>query len=239
MSFEGKSVVVMGAGAGMGQATAKEYGRRGAKVVVADIDAPAANRVVDAIRSEGGTAEAHEMDLRKREDVFGTIDAAVELFGGLDILANVGAVYPNASVDQMSEEFWDDVLGVDLKGPLFACQAAVPHLKKSGGVIVNVSSGAAFYAIPGLAAYSAAKAGLVALGRVVALEAGPSIRLNTVLPGPTLTQGAQAVAGFALPLLGRPLDPQEIADVIVWVSSDAASALNGALLRVDAGHMIL
>ena len=179
------------------------------------------------------------MDLRKREDVFGTIDAAVELFGGLDILANVGAVYPNASVDQMSEEFWDDVLGVDLKGPLFACQAAVPHLKKSGGVIVNVSSGAAFYAIPGLAAYSAAKAGLVALGRVVALEAGPSIRLNTVLPGPTLTQGAQAVAGFALPLLGRPLDPQEIADVIVWVSSDAASALNGALLRVDAGHMIL
>ena len=104
MSFEGKSVVVMGAGAGMGQATAKEYGRRGAKVVVADIDAPAANRVVDAIRSEGGTAEAHEMDLRKREDVFGTIDAAVELFGGLDILANVGAVYPNASVDQMSEE---------------------------------------------------------------------------------------------------------------------------------------
>ena len=239
MSFEGKSVVVMGAGAGMGQATAKEYGRRGAKVVVADIDAPAANRVVDAIRSEGGTAEAHEMDLRKRKDVFGTIDAAVELFGGLDILANVGAVYPNASVDQMSEEFWDDVLGVDLKGPLFACQAAVPHLKKSGGVIVNVSSGAAFYAIPGLAAYSAAKAGLVALGRVVALEAGPSIRLNTVLPGPTLTQGAQAVAGFALPLLGRPLDPQEIADVIVWVSSDAASALNGALLRVDAGHMIL
>ncbi len=182
MSFEGKSVVVMGAGAGMGQATAKEYGRRGAKVVVADIDAPAANRVVDAIRSEGGTAEAHEMDLRKREDVFGTIDAAVELFGGLDILANVGAVYPNASVDQMSEEFWDDVLGVDLKGPLFACQAAVPHLKKSGGVIVNVSSGAAFYAIPGLAAYSAAKAGLVALGRVVALEAGPSIRLIPFCP---------------------------------------------------------
>ena len=239
MSFEGKSVVVMGSGAGMGEATAKEYGRRGAKVLVADIDAPAASRVVEAIRSEGGTAEAHEMDLRSRADVFGTIDRAVELFGGLNVLANVGAIYPNAMVEEMTEEFWDDMMAVDLKGPLFACQAALPHLKKTYGAIVNVASGAAFYAIPGLAAYSAAKAGLVGLGRVVALEAGPTVRLNTVLPGPTLTQGAQAVAGFALPLLGRPLDPQEIADVIVWVSSDDASAVNGALLRVDAGHQIL
>jgi NAD(P)-dependent dehydrogenase (short-subunit alcohol dehydrogenase family) len=239
MSFEGKSVVVMGSGAGMGEATAKEYGRRGAKVLVADIDASAANRVAEAIRGEGGTAEAHEMDLRSRADVFGTIDKAVGLFGGLNVLANVGAIYPNAMLDEMTEEFFDDMLAVDVKGPLFGCQAALPHLKKTHGAIVNVASGAAFYAIPGLAAYSAAKAALVALGRSVALEAGPTVRLNTVLPGPTLTQGAQAVAGFELPLLGRPLDPQEIADVIVWVSSDDASAVNGALLRVDAGHQIL
>ena len=181
------------------------------------------------------------MDLRKRADVFGTIDAAVELFGGLDILANVGAVYPQSPVEEMTEEFWDDVLSVDLKGPLFACQAAVPHLKKSGGVIVNVSSGAGFYAIPGLAAYSAAKAGLVALGRVIALEAGPSIRLNTVLPGPTATRGTGGGerAETNVPLLGRRLQPEELADVIVWVSSDAASALNGALLRVDGGYTIL
>jgi NAD(P)-dependent dehydrogenase (short-subunit alcohol dehydrogenase family) len=241
MGFEGKSVVVMGAAAGMGEATSKEYARQGAKVLVADIDVPAATGVVEAIRSEGGTAEVHEMDLRRRADVFGTIDRAVELFGGLDVLANVGAVYPQSMIEEMTEEFWDDVLGVDLKGPLFACQAALPHLKKSHGAIVNVSSGAGFYAIPGLGAYAAAKAGLAALGRVVALEAGPTIRVNTVLPGPTATRGTggRERPETNVPLLGRRLTPQELADVIVWVSSDAASAVNGALIRVDGGYAIL
>ena len=192
MGFEGKSVIVVGAGSGMGEAAALEYGRRGASVLVADLNAGAAKRVVDVIRGDGGTAETFQFDLRNRPEVAGMVAAAVDLFGGVDVLANVGAIYPNAPFSEMTEEFWDNVLGVDLKGPLFTMQAALPYLQERQGNVVNVASGAAFYAIPGLAAYSAAKAGLAALGRVVALESSPTVRVNTVVPGPTLTGGVQA-----------------------------------------------
>ncbi len=239
MSLAGKSVVVIGAGAGIGKATAQAYANEGSRVLVADIDDETAGQTVHEIRSDGGSAEAFHMDLRRKDDVFATIDAAIGHFGRLDVLANVGAIYPTAPVEEMSEEFWDDVFAVDLKGPLFACQAALPHMKKDGGVIVNVASGAAFYGIPGLAAYSAAKAGIVALTRVVALEAGTNVRVNTVVPGPTATANIKPLPEIANPLLGRVLEAGEIADVIVWISSDAASVVNGAIFRVDGGFMML
>jgi NAD(P)-dependent dehydrogenase (short-subunit alcohol dehydrogenase family) len=258
MRFEGKSVIVVGAGSGMGEAAALEYGRRGASVLVADLNDGGAKRVVDVIRGVGGTAEPFQFDLRNRSEVAAMVAAAVDLFGGVDVLANVGAIYPNARFSEMTEEFWDNVLGVDLKGPLFTMQAALPHLKERAGNIVNVASGAAFYAIPGLAAYSAAKAGLAALGRVVALESSPTVRVNTVVPGPTLTGGVQAGRAAraerearerdsgraATPSSGtattaRWLAPSEVAAAIVWLSSEGAAAVNGALLRVDAGHVML
>jgi NAD(P)-dependent dehydrogenase (short-subunit alcohol dehydrogenase family) len=258
MGFEGKSVIVVGAGAGMGEATALEYGRRGASVLVADLDAEQALRVAEVIHAAGGTAQPYAFDLRKPAEVQAMVNAAVEDFGGIDVLANVGAIYPHAHVDEMSEEFWDNLFAIDLKGPLVAMQAALPHLKKREGNIVNVASGAAFYAIPGLAAYSAAKAGLAALGRVVALESSPLVRVNTVVPGPTMTAGVRAgeaaraareaqeqvasrpqTPSSSASTIGRWLDPSEIADVIVWVSSEQAGAVNGAILRVDAGHMML
>ena len=256
MPFEGKSVVVVGAASGMGKAAALEYGRRGANVLAADLDGAMAQDVVNAIRAAGGKAESYQFDLRSRSEVEKMISAAVDCFGGIDVLANVGAIYPRALVAEMEEDFWDNVFAVDLKGPLFCMQAAIPHLKKRSGNIVNVASGAAFYAIPGLAAYGSAKAGLVALGRVVALECSPHVRVNTVVPGPTMTPGVEAGGirsvsrsekDSALPntpssdpsTIGRWLDPSEIADVIVWVSSDKATAVNGALLRVDGGHVML
>lgn len=237
MSLQGKVVVVTGAGAGMGEAAALEYGRRGAHVVAADIDLEAATRTSKAVRADGGTAEARRMDLRVRQEVSDAVNGAVDAYGRLDILANVGAIYPRCQIAEMTDEFWDNVFAVDLKGPLFACQAALPHLQKSRGVIVNVASGAAFYPIAGLAAYSAAKAGLIALGRALALESGGAVRVNTVVPGPTRTQGTGGTN--PVPLLGRSLDPKEIADVIVWVSSDAARAVNGALFRVDGGYVMI
>jgi NAD(P)-dependent dehydrogenase (short-subunit alcohol dehydrogenase family) len=239
MNLDGKSVVVTGAGSGMGKAAALEYGRRGSNVLVADLDEETATQTATAIREAGGTAECFQMDLRRKSDIHGMVSAAVERFGRLDVLANVAAVYPHCPVEDMTEEFWDNVFAIDLKGQLFACQAALPHLKESHGVIVNVASGAAFYAIPGLAAYGAAKAGLVALSRAIALEARPDVRINTVLPGPTASHDLSGEFPNPPPLLGRRLYPEEIADVIVWVSSDEASAVNGALLRVDAGYMML
>jgi NAD(P)-dependent dehydrogenase (short-subunit alcohol dehydrogenase family) len=246
MAFQGKSVIVTGAGSGIGEATALAYGRQGAKVLVADIDAEAAVRTSDAIRGSGGTAEAHRVDLRRRDEVFAMVAAAVDRFGAIDILSNVAGIYPGAAVEQMTEALFDHVIGVNLKGPLFACQAALPLMNERGGAIVNVASGAAFYAIRGLSAYAAAKGGLVSLTRVVALEAGPKVRVNTVIPGPTATGGVRAGEGRrtadaarTAPSIQRWLDPAEIADVILWVSSDAASAVNGAFLRVDGGNHML
>jgi pteridine reductase len=184
MSFQGRSVVVVGAGSAVGEAVALAFTRLGASVLDADVD------------------------------------TAIERFGALDVLVNVTALSPNCPVEELTEKQWDDVFAVELKGPLFACQAAVPHMKERGGAIVNVVSGAAFSPVAGLAASGAAQAGLVALGRVVAIEAGPQVRVNTVVVEPTT-------------------EPAEIADVIVWVASDAALAVNGALLRVDGGHSML
>jgi 3-oxoacyl-[acyl-carrier protein] reductase len=249
MTFRGKSVVVTGAGSGMGAATALAYGREGANVLVADINAETAGSTVDAIRQGGGRAEAFCVDMRVRDQVFAMIDAAIDHFGVVDVLANVAGIFPGVPLQEMTEAFLDDVIGVDLKGPLFACQAAVPHMSQRGGAIVNVASGAAFYAIPRLGAYAAAKGALVSMARVVALEAGPKIRVNTVIPGPTATRGvhggqgqaarpADAAARMAA-AIQRWLAPEEIADVILWVSSDAASGVNGAFLRVDGGHHML
>lgn len=240
MNLQDKIVVVTGGGAGMGKATAVEYGRQRSRVLVADIDLDAAEHTASSIREAGGTADAFRVDLRSKSDVYAMVQAAISHFGGLDILTNVAAVYPHCAIEEMSEEFWDEILAVDLKGSLFACQAALSHLRKSQGSIVNVGSGAAFYAIPGLAAYGAAKAGLVALSRSIAREAYPDVRVNTVLPGPTATRDISSTKlPNPPPLLGRRLYPEEVADVIVWVSSDAASAVNGALLRVDGGYMML
>jgi NAD(P)-dependent dehydrogenase (short-subunit alcohol dehydrogenase family) len=240
VNLNGKVAVVTGAGSGMGKAAAREYGRQGCSVLVADKDFDSACRTESEIASDGGTAKAFQMDLRRKDEVFSMIDAAVDLFGKIDILGNVAGVYPPAPFEEMTDEYWDDMLAVDLKGQMHACRAALPHLKRQHGAIVNVSSGAAFYALPGLAAYGAAKAGLVALGRVIALEASPYVRVNTVLPGPVASNEAIAARGLpATPLLGRPLGPEEVADVIVWVSSDEAAAVNGALLRVDGGHVMI
>lgn len=244
MRFDGKVVLVTGAAVGgMGRAAAQLFALEGAMVVVADIDSAAADDAVKEIADTGGSAQAYQVDLRDRPQVFSMIDEIVATSGGLDVLANVAGIYPHASFEDMSEEFFNDVLAIDLKGPMFACQAAVHHMAARGGVIVNVASGAAFYGIKGLAAYSAAKGGLVAMSRVLAVEAGPKVRVNVVAPGSTAHPGRQSLltdtpVSRDLPLTTRWLSPSEVAEVIVWCASAEASGVNGALIRVGARRML-
>ena len=247
MRFSGKVVIVTGAGSGIGRAAALLYGTEGARVLAADIDADSASETALSIRDAGGEAGPFQVDLCGRAQAHAMVEAAVETYGQLDVLANVAAIYPRSPVAEMTEEFLDHVLAVDLKGPFFACQAALPAMQaQGGGVIVNVASGAAFMGLEELAAYSAAKGGLVSVGRVIALEAARhGIRLNTVVPGRTETPGVRAAGGpipetsDALPANERWMQPEEIAEVIVWCSSDAAHMVNGALLRVDGGWQML
>ena len=245
MRFSGKAVVVTGAGAGMGRATALHYAREGARVLTADIDEGTAGKTAEEIRKAGGEATPHQVDVSAPEEARAMVQAAVRAFGRIDVLANVAGIYPSLPIDQVTEEHWDLVLGVDLKGPFFAAQAAVAQMKAQGdgGVIVNVASGAAFHPYPGLAAYSAAKGGLVAVSRTLAAEAAPyGIRVNTVVPGPTATPGLKARraadpgSGDAISSV---MTPEQIAETILWCSSDAAGMVNGALLRVDGGHRML
>jgi 3-oxoacyl-[acyl-carrier protein] reductase len=246
--FSGKVVIVTGAAAGIGRAAALRYGREGASVFAADLDQAGAEDTAATIRRDGGAARAYRVDLSSRRAAQAMVDAAVAAFGRLDVLANVAGIYPDAPVEEVDEDDWDRVLAVDLKGPFFACQAAVCQMKAQGegGAIANVASGAAFHGLRGLVAYSAAKGGVVAMSRVVAVEAAAyGVRVNTVVPGPTDTPGYRVRHTGDLdiqelpPLLGRQIAPEEIAATIVWCTSDAARALNGALVRVDGGRGIL
>ena len=247
MRFRGKTVVVTGAGVGgMGRATAMLFAKEGANVVVADIEPDAADDAAAAITAAGGIAKPHRVDLRDRAQVFRMIDQTVDTFGGLDVLANVAGIYPHSPAGEMSEEFFDGVIAVDLKGPIFTCQAALRHMAERGGAIVNVASGAAFYGIGGLAAYSAAKAGLVAFSRVLAIEARPKVRVNVVAPGSTAHPGrdwevstrVKIDTSEELPLTHRWLMPSHIAEAVVWCSSPEAAAVNGAIVRVGARQML-
>ena len=245
--FADKVVIVTGAGSGIGRAAALLYGREGARILAADIDVGSAGKTAEEIRGAGGEADPFHVDLSSRAQAHAMVEAAVDAFARLDVLANVAGIYPRAPVDEVTEEHLDHVLAVDLKGPFFACQAAVRAMKaQGGGVIVNVASGAAFYGLPEHAAYSAAKGGLVSVGRVIAVEAAQhGIRLNTVVPGRTDTPGVRAGGASipetenAVPTNERWMRPEEIAEVIVWCSSDDAGMVNGALLRVDGGWQML
>jgi NAD(P)-dependent dehydrogenase (short-subunit alcohol dehydrogenase family) len=248
MPFSDKVALVTGAGSGIGHAAALLYGREGARVFAADVNEAAARATASAIEADGGRATAHQVDLSSRAAAHAMVAAAVAAFGRVDILANIAGIYPTTPVETATEEDWDRVLAVDLKGPFFACQAAVLQMKAqgSGGVIVNVASGAAFFGIAGLAAYSAAKGGVVSMSRVVAVEAAPyNVRVNIIAPGTTNTPGWQERHGGATedptasPLLGRALVPEEIARAILWSSSDNAAAVNGAIFRVDGGKYML
>lgn len=248
MRFRDRSVLVTGAGSGIGRATALGYAAEGARVLAVDIDAEAAEGTVREIRSNGGAAAVFEADLAGRAAAHGAVEAAVAHFGRLDALANVAAIYPRLPLEEIDEKSLQRVLAVDLVGPLFACQAAVARMKAQGGggSIVNVASGAAFHPFAGQAMYAAAKGGLVSMTRVLALEAAPHrIRFNTVVPGSTDTPGTRALpdaqpdTSEALPLGRRWLRPEQVAEVILWCSSDAAGMVNGALVRVDGGQRML
>jgi NAD(P)-dependent dehydrogenase (short-subunit alcohol dehydrogenase family) len=237
--------VARGAAAGSGRATALEFARAGAQVALVDVDGAGAEKVAREIEEAGGKGSAHAADLSRIEEIRGVFRRVLERHGRIDALANVAAIYPTANALEVDEQHWDRVLGLDLRGVFFCCQEALRHMLERGeGAIVNVASGAAFRPILGFIAYSAAKAGLVGMTRVLALEvARRGVRINVVAPGHTETDGVlgsmppdeRQAAARHLPS-GRWLAPDEVAAAIVYLCSDAASGVHGAILHVNAGN---
>jgi NAD(P)-dependent dehydrogenase (short-subunit alcohol dehydrogenase family) len=245
--LEGGSVVVTGAGSGIGRATALRFAAEGARVVVADINLEAAESVVAEIAAAGGTAVAVTGDLSEQTVVDDVVATALNTFGSLDVLVNNAGIMDSMSAAaDVSDAEWERVIRVNLTAPFLLTRAALPHmLAKGKGVIVNTASEASRRGSAAGAAYTASKHALIGLTRSVAVmyrDAG--IRANAVAPGGTATgiavtadftaHGPQALATYRNNV-GRPAEADEQAAVIVFLASDAASNINGVVLPVDNG----
>ncbi|MEU5320905.1 SDR family NAD(P)-dependent oxidoreductase [Streptomyces sp. NPDC021056] len=241
--FEGYGVLITGAARGIGAATARRFAEEGARVLVTDIDVPAAEQTAATLREQGLVARAFGCDVGDRADVEAAVEHAVGAFGSLDVLVN-NAFHctPDAPLfeDEPDDE-WTRDLDITLTGAYRCCRAALPHLAASGrGAIVNVGS------VNGLTdfgnhAYSAAKAGLGSLTRTLAGHAAPrGVRVNLVAPGTVRTtawegrEGDLARARELYPL-GRVGEPEDIAAAILFLASRDASWITGATLPVDGG----
>jgi 2-hydroxycyclohexanecarboxyl-CoA dehydrogenase len=246
MMLEGKTTVVTGAAHGIGEATALRYAEEGANVCLADLDLEGATSVAKACLERGVEAFAVQFDQRSSASVAEMVATAAARFGRIDVLANVAGIYPGSRIVNTSNELWDDVLRNNLTGVFYCCRAVLPGMiAAGGGSIVNIASGAAVKPLEGLAAYSASKGGLASFSRVLALEAAPLVRVNVVAPGPTLTHGIKA-AGLASErdtaelnasmIMDRWGRPEEIADMIVFLSSDRASFVTGQMIHVNGGR---
>jgi 3-oxoacyl-[acyl-carrier protein] reductase len=242
MKLMDRVAIVTGGGAGIGEATSLLFALEGAKVVVADIDIKGAERVTGLIKEKGGEAIPFKVDVRNAAEVTNMVGAAIKSFGGLDILVNNAGVNRDAIAKRMTEEQWDFVLDVNLKGTFLCCQAAsIPMMEKKYGRITNTSSIGSLGNI-GQANYSASKAGVIGLTKTLALElARYNILVNCVAPGATKTQMTAGIppeisAKFqdGIPLK-RFAEPAEIAAMHLFFAGAEASYITGQVIFVDGG----
>lgn len=236
----GKTAVITGAGSGLGRATAELFHREGARVVLGDVS----GKQDEVAAALGDGAVAVQVDVRERDQVAVLVQTAIESFGALDVVANVagvdGDLIPSADV---SDEEFERVLDINLKGPWRVMQAAVPVMAaRGGGAIVNVASSGAVKAFPLMGAYATSKAGLIALSRAFAVETiGQGIRVNVVNPGAIDTPLARALppeyqeAAVTATPIKRYADPREIAEAILFLASDASSFAMASVVTVDGG----
>ncbi len=247
MDMTGKIAAVTGAASGIGKRAALLYAEHGAKVALIDINADGAAQVARQIEDTGGEAKAFTADLSKPDDARRVIADITAHFGRLDALANVAAIYPRAGVLDATEEHWDKVMDLNVRGVFFTSQAAMKVMtEQKSGAIVNIASGAAFRPLENMVAYCTAKAGLLGMSRVLALEGAPhGVRVNTVAPGHTASETIltyntrESLKEMAQDLVSkRWLEPEEIAQGVVFLSSDAASGINGAILNINGGNFM-
>lgn len=246
-------MVVTGAASGIGRAIAVTAGAAGARVVVSDVQAAEGEATAELVRAAGGEAIFVACDVSKPDEAQALIEAAVARYGKLDALVNnAGVAGGGTRAHELDIDAWDAVLAVNLRGPFLCSKYALPHLMTSRGAVVNVASTYGLIGAPLSAAYCASKGGLVNLTRQLAVDYGPDgVRVNAVCPGyidtdmgggrarlaPEERDAAQArrEANAARQPLGRQAQPEEVARVVVFLASEAASFMTGSIVTVDGG----
>jgi NAD(P)-dependent dehydrogenase (short-subunit alcohol dehydrogenase family) len=239
--FAGKVAMVTGAGHGIGRAVAERFGADGACVAVNDVDEVRAAEVARAI---GGEAMAIAADVSSRAQVDAMFDAVLARFGAVDVLVNnAGNIHAARHFLEGDEEWWDQMLGVNLKGA-FLCSHRAAHImaRRGSGVIISMSSGGATRAHRGNVAYDASKGGIEAMTRAMALDLAPyGVRVNAVVPGLILTYDLSAEdaaeRGKVVPM-GRLGLPEDLAGPTVFLASEDARYITGACLVVDGGVLV-
>jgi NAD(P)-dependent dehydrogenase (short-subunit alcohol dehydrogenase family) len=239
--------IVTGSGSGIGRATAQLFSREGAEVTVLDRNKTAGEETVELIRAAGGDAAFIMADVSRASDIQKAVDSTVERYGKVNVLVNNAAVQVLAKLVETSEEAWDEVHNVNLKGVFLGCKFAIPAmLRAGGGTIVNMASVLGFVGDPDLAAYCAAKGGVIALTRVAALTYGSQgIRVNCICPGDVETPLVQDYFDkdpdperlresiYSKYALRRIATPQEIANAALFLASDESSFVTGSTMVVD------
>ncbi len=250
MRLKDKVAIITGAGAGIGQAAALLFAKEGAKVVTADLDPKAGKETLNQIKKDGGNGLFMKVNVAKVKDVKKMVEETLKHFGKIDILVNNAGIYTKGDVVTTSEENWDRILDVNLRGVYLCSKYTVPEMiKKGGGSIVNVASEAGLVGIKNQVVYNVSKAAVIMLTKSMAVDfADRGIRVNNVCPGTTETPLVRAAiqkeknpkkARRALEecrpanRLGR---PEEIASAILYMASDDSGYAIGSSLVIDGGY---
>jgi len=249
-AFAGKVAFVTGAGSGIGRAAALAFAREGASVVVADRSAESNQETARMIEELGPRALSVTCDVTRTEDVKAALDKAVEAFGHLDFaFNNAGSEQPSTATAHLTEQEWNRIIGINLRGIFLCVKYEIPLLlQNGGGVIVNTSSGAGVKGFKGQAAYAAAKHGVIGLTKSAALDyASQNIRINAICPGIVATSMMDRFTGgksegrervIAQEPVGRMGTAEEIAAAVVWLCSEPAAFMIGHAMVMDGGQTV-
>ena len=245
MRLKDKVAVVTGSSRGIGRAIALEFAKQGARLVVTyNREAAQADAVVQQILSGGGEAFAAQLEVRDRQSVREVFTAAYERFGRIDVLVNNAGINKRGFFDEITDEDWDLIMAVNLKGPFVCCQEVFPYMiKQKGGRIINIASVAGQYHGPKTVHYAVSKAGLISLTKVIARYGAPhNILVNAVAPGIILTDqtrdelegpGGEVIVGMTL--LKRPGELRDVASTCVLLASAEQNYITGQVISVSGG----